>query len=177
MLSPATTFHLVGWPLLVVPLTLGASGSMDSGVKLHATDALGQELRNRTTLGATLPAGCSTVTASLPAGKNGSPSRILNPLPMRPALRSRTTCSPASISGHLTARARSLASGRTTHEAVKPSPFKMVFPRLLNSGSVSLPRTEPDKNRPPHRRPSRNRRLLPCGRGPFPRVQHLWDFR
>jgi hypothetical protein len=74
-----TTVHL-RWPILAVALALGACGIMDSGVKLHATNALGQELRNRTTLGATLPAGCSTVTASLPAGqKNGFTITYLEP--------------------------------------------------------------------------------------------------
>jgi hypothetical protein len=79
MLSLPTTLHLVGWPLLVVPLTLGACRNIDSGVKLHATDALGHDLRNRTTVGVTLPAGCSTVAASLPAGKNGFTLTYLEP--------------------------------------------------------------------------------------------------
>jgi hypothetical protein len=71
MLSSPTTLHLVRWPLLAVALTLGACGSMDPGAKHLATNALGEKLRSKTTVGAILPAGCPTVTVSLPTGQNG----------------------------------------------------------------------------------------------------------
>ena len=79
MVSSSITIHLIRGSLITVVLALGACGSMDSGVKLLATNALGQELRNKTTVGATLPAGCSTVTASLPAGKTGFTLTYLEP--------------------------------------------------------------------------------------------------
>lgn len=71
MHSSPTTFPLVTWPLLVVALTLGACGSLDPGRKYLVTNALGEKLRNKTTVWATLPAGCPTVTLSLPAGQQG----------------------------------------------------------------------------------------------------------
>ena len=65
-----TTLHR-GWPLFAVTLTLVGCGSMDPGGKVLATSASGEKLRSKTTVGATLPAGCPAVTASVPAGQNG----------------------------------------------------------------------------------------------------------
>jgi len=70
MPTSPTTLH-IGWPILAVAVTLGACGSMDPGSKVLATNALGEKLRSKTTVGATLPAGCPTITASVPAGQNG----------------------------------------------------------------------------------------------------------
>lgn len=70
MLSTPTILHRVKWPLLAVALALGAYGIMASGGKLLAENAAGEELRNHTTVGETLPSGCPTVTVSLQARQN-----------------------------------------------------------------------------------------------------------
>ena len=60
--------HFATWLLLAAGMALTAC---ETGQLLLEKNAQGDELRKETTIGVTLPAGCPTVTVSLPAGQNG----------------------------------------------------------------------------------------------------------
>ena len=63
---PVTAVSLAGWLLILAGVWLAACDKQPSLVERVVQ---GDELRNATTPAATLPAGCSTLTISIPAGK------------------------------------------------------------------------------------------------------------
>ena len=72
MMQPSPTIvHLIKWPLLTVALSLAACGSIGPGVTYLATNGNGEKLRTKTTVGAEVPAACTTTTVSVPVGPSG----------------------------------------------------------------------------------------------------------
>ncbi|MEO5956034.1 MAG: hypothetical protein ABIR36_10145 [Nitrospiraceae bacterium] len=71
MQTSPTTVHLIQWPLLAMALALAACGVLNPGVKYLATNGTGEKLQTKTTVGAEVPAACTTTTVSVPVGPNG----------------------------------------------------------------------------------------------------------
>ena len=85
--------HIATWLLVAAGLTLAACETVLSNVL--DKNAQGDELRKETMVGVPLPAGCPTLTTTLPAEKPESLFTIKNRHPLRPG-----TLSPISPTQH-----------------------------------------------------------------------------